>query len=74
MNEKIIRAWRRGFGWGKICRPAKREKGYSNIVVLDKHRANLAVLKQVQMTSLSNMPTSLGLATWQRHLSEPTWL
>jgi nucleoside-diphosphate-sugar epimerase len=46
-NNKIILPGGAGLvGQNLVAR--LKAKGYTNIVVLDKHRANLAVLKQVQ--------------------------
>jgi nucleoside-diphosphate-sugar epimerase len=44
-----------------------KAKGYSNIVVLDKHRANLAVLKQVQREITVEYADLAELGDWQRH-------
>jgi len=42
-------------------------KGYTNIVVLDKHRANLAVLKQIQPDITVEYADLAELGDWQRH-------
>ena len=42
-------------------------KGYTNIVVLDKHRANLAVLKQVQPDISVEYADLAEPGDWQRH-------
>jgi nucleoside-diphosphate-sugar epimerase len=42
-------------------------KGYSNIVVLDKHRENLAILKQVQPDITVEYADLAETGDWQRH-------
>ena len=44
-----------------------KAKGYENIVVLDKHRANLAVLKQVQPDITVEYADLAKPGEWQRH-------
>jgi uncharacterized protein YbjT (DUF2867 family) len=44
-----------------------KARGYRNIVVLDKHRANLAMLRRCSPASRSNTPTWPNRATWSRH-------
>ncbi|MCX8062113.1 MAG: NAD-dependent epimerase/dehydratase family protein [Anaerolineales bacterium] len=44
-----------------------REKGYSNIVVLDKHRANIEVLKRVQPDITVEYADLAEPGEWQRH-------
>lgn len=44
-----------------------RAKGYSNIVVLDKHRANLEILKQVQPDIMVEYADLAEPGCWQRH-------
>jgi nucleoside-diphosphate-sugar epimerase len=44
-----------------------REKGYSNIVVLDKHRANIEVLKRVQPGITVEYADLVEPGEWQRH-------
>jgi nucleoside-diphosphate-sugar epimerase len=44
-----------------------KEKGYSNIVVLDKHRANLEVLKHVQPDITVEFADLALSGDWQRH-------
>lgn len=44
-----------------------KDKGYTNIVVLDKHRANLAVLKQVQPDITAEYADLAEPGDWQRH-------
>jgi nucleoside-diphosphate-sugar epimerase len=44
-----------------------KDKGYTNIVVLDKHRSNLAVLKQVQPDITIEYADLAEPGHWQRH-------
>ncbi|NMF90615.1 NAD-dependent epimerase/dehydratase family protein [Aromatoleum petrolei] len=44
-----------------------KARGYSNIVVLDKHRANVAVLKQVQPDVTVEYADLAEPGDWQRH-------
>lgn len=44
-----------------------KASGYTDIVVLDKHRANLAVLKQVQPDILAEYADLAVQGDWQRH-------
>ncbi|MEQ1530702.1 MAG: NAD-dependent epimerase/dehydratase family protein [Methylococcales bacterium] len=44
-----------------------KAKGYANIVVLDKHQANLAVLKQVQPDIIVEYADLAEPGEWQRH-------
>ena len=44
-----------------------KARGYTNIVVLDKHRANLAVLKQVQPDITIEYADLAEPGDWQRH-------
>ena len=44
-----------------------KDKGYSNIVVLDKHRANLEVLKRVQPGTTVEFADLAEPGDWQRH-------
>lgn len=44
-----------------------RARGYSNIVVLDKHRANLSVLRQVQPDVVAEYADLSSPGEWQRH-------
>lgn len=46
-----------------------RERGYSNIVVLDKHRANLEVLKRVQPGITVEYADLAEPGAWQRHFN-----
>jgi nucleoside-diphosphate-sugar epimerase len=47
-----------------------KAKGYTNIVVLDKHRANLAVLTQVQPDITVEYADLAGPGDWQRHFED----
>ncbi len=44
-----------------------KSKGYSNIVVLDKHRANLAILEQIQPDITTEYADLAEPGNWQRH-------
>lgn len=44
-----------------------KAKGYSNIVVLDKHRANLAILKQVHPEIIAEYADLAEAGDWQQH-------
>ena len=46
-----------------------KAKGYNNIVVLDKHRDNLAVLKQVQPDVTAEYADLAEPGDWQRHFT-----
>lgn len=46
-----------------------RAKGYSNIVVLDKHRANIEVLKRVQPEIIVEYADLAEPGDWQRHFA-----
>jgi nucleoside-diphosphate-sugar epimerase len=52
---------------GQNLVPRLKAKGYNNIVVLDKHRANLAVLKQVQPDITVEYADLAESGDWQRH-------
>lgn len=47
-----------------------KTKGYTNIVVLDKHRANLNVLKQVQPDIIAEYADLAQPGVWQQHLED----
>ena len=67
MNKKIILPGGAGLvGQNLVVR--LRSKGYSNIVVLDKHRANLAVLKQMQPDITVEYADLAETGEWRRHL------
>jgi nucleoside-diphosphate-sugar epimerase len=44
-----------------------KDKGYTNIVVLDKHRANLAILKEVQPDIVAEYADLGKPGDWRRH-------
>lgn len=45
-----------------------KEKGYTNIVILDKHRSNLEVLRKVQPDIIVEYADLAEPGDWQRHL------
>lgn len=47
-----------------------RDKGYSNIVVLDKHRANLEVLRKMQPGVIVEYADLAEVGEWRRHLAD----
>jgi nucleoside-diphosphate-sugar epimerase len=46
-----------------------RDKGYTNIVVLDKHRSNLAILQQMQPDITAEYADLGEAGDWQQHFS-----
>lgn len=69
MIEKIILPGGAGLvGQNLVAR--LREKGYSNIVVLDKHRANIEVLQRVQPEITVEYADLAEPGDWQRHFVE----
>jgi nucleoside-diphosphate-sugar epimerase len=67
MNTKIILPGGAGLvGQNLVAR--LKAKGYSNIVVLDKHRANLAILKQVQPDITAEYADLAVPGDWLRHM------
>lgn len=67
-TEKIILPGGAGLvGQNLVAR--LRAKGYSNIVVLDKHRANLEVLRQVQPEVVAEYADLAEPGDWQRHFA-----
>jgi len=44
-----------------------KAKGYSNIIVLDKHRQNIEILKQVQPDVVVEFADLAEPGDWQRH-------
>jgi nucleoside-diphosphate-sugar epimerase len=65
-NEKIILPGGAGLvGQNLVAR--LKAKGYANIVVLDKHSANLAVLKKVQPDITAEFADLAKPGDWQRH-------
>lgn len=68
MNNKIILPGGAGLvGQNLVAR--LKSKGYNNIVVLDKHRANLAVLQKVQPDITAEYADLAVSGDWQRHFS-----
>lgn len=66
MNKKIVLPGGAGLvGQNLVAR--LKAKGYTHIVVLDKHRANLAVLKQVQPDVVTEYADLAEPGEWQRH-------
>jgi nucleoside-diphosphate-sugar epimerase len=66
MNNKIILPGGAGLvGQNLVAR--LKAKGYTNIVVLDKHRANLAVLKQIQPEITVEYADLAEPGGWQQH-------
>lgn len=66
MNKKIVLPGGAGLvGQNLVAR--LKAKGYTHIVVLDKHRANLAVLKQVQPDIVTEYADLAEPGEWQRH-------
>lgn len=66
MKNKIILPGGAGLvGQNLVAR--LKAKGYDNIVVLDKHRANLAILKQVQPDIVAEYADLAEQGDWQRH-------
>ncbi|MDM0067670.1 NAD-dependent epimerase/dehydratase family protein [Variovorax sp. J31P207] len=47
-----------------------RERGYSNIVVIDKHRANLQVLQQSQPDVVAEYADLASPGEWRRHFAD----
>ncbi len=47
-----------------------KAKGYTNIVVIDKHSANLAVLKEVQSEIITEYADLAVAGNWQRHFEK----
>lgn len=66
MNKKIILPGGAGLvGQNLVAR--LKAKGYKSIVVLDKHRANLAILKQVQPDITAEYSDLAEPGDWLRH-------
>jgi nucleoside-diphosphate-sugar epimerase len=66
MNQKIILPGGAGLvGQNLVAR--LKAKGYTNIVVLDKHRSNLDVLKQVQPDIVAEFADLAEAGNWQKH-------
>ncbi len=68
-NRKIILPGGAGLvGQNLVARI--KAKGYTNIVVLDKHPANLIVLKQVQPDIIAEYADLAEAGDWQRHFED----
>jgi len=68
MNKKIILPGGAGLvGQNLVAR--LKAKGFTDIVVLDKHRVNLAVLKQVQPDIMVEYADLAEPGDWQRHFA-----
>lgn len=66
MNKKIVLPGAAGLvGQNLVARLLA--KGYTNIVVIDKHEANLAVLKQVQPGITTQLADLAVPGDWQKH-------
>jgi nucleoside-diphosphate-sugar epimerase len=65
-NKKIILPGGAGLV-GQTLVARLRAKGYSQIVVLDKHRANLAILKKVQPDIIAEYADLAEPGDWQQH-------
>lgn len=66
MNKKIVLPGAAGLvGQNLVARLLA--KGYTDIVVIDKHEANLAVLKQVQPGITTELADLAVPGSWQRH-------
>lgn len=68
LNRKIVLPGGAGLvGQNLVAR--LKAKGYTNIVVLDKHRANLAVLQRVQPDITAEYADLAEPGGWQRHFA-----
>ena len=68
MNKKIVLPGGAGLvGQNLVARLLA--KGYTNIVVIDKHEANLAVLKQVQPGITTQLADLAVPGDWQKHFA-----
>jgi nucleoside-diphosphate-sugar epimerase len=69
MNKKIVLPGGAGLvGQNLVAR--LKAKGYKNIVVIDKHRANLAILKQVQPDITAEYADLAESGGWLRHFED----
>ena len=69
MNKKVVLPGGAGLvGQNLVAR--LRAKGYRNIVVIDKHAANSAILKQVQPDVVVEVADLSKPGDWQRHFSD----
>lgn len=68
-NKKIILPGGAGLvGQNLVAR--LKSKGYDNIIVLDKHRTNLAILKKIQPNITTEYADLSVPGNWQRHFIE----
>lgn len=69
INQKILLPGGAGLvGQNLVAR--LKARGYTNIVVLDKHRANLKILKQVQPDIIIEYADLAEPGDWQRHFED----
>jgi len=68
-NQKIVLPGGAGLvGQNLVAR--LKAKGYTNIVVLDKHRSNLAILQKVQPDIVCEYADLAEPGDWQRHVGD----
>lgn len=68
-NQKIVLPGGAGLvGQNLVAR--LKAKGYSNLVVLDKHRSNLAILQKVQPDIVCEYADLAEPGDWQRHVAD----
>lgn len=68
-NQKILLPGGAGLvGQNLVAR--LRDKGYNNIIVLDKHRVNLAILKQTQPDICAEYADLASPGSWQQHFKD----
>lgn len=68
-NQKIVLPGGAGLvGQNLVAR--LKAKGYTNLVVLDKHRSNLAILQKVQPDIVCEYADLAESGSWQRHLDD----
>jgi nucleoside-diphosphate-sugar epimerase len=68
-NQKIVLPGGAGLvGQNLVARLI--EKGYCNIVVLDKHRANIAILKKIRPEIIVEYADLAESGNWQQHITD----
>lgn len=68
-NQKIVLPGGAGLvGQNLVAR--LKDRGYTNIVVLDKHRSNLAILQKVQPDIVCEYADLAEPGAWQRHVDD----
>lgn len=68
-NQKIVLPGGAGLvGQNLVAR--LKAKGYTNIVVIDKHQTNLAVLRQVQPDVVAEFADLAEPGLWQKHIED----